>query len=173
VQSKSTRQSYLDQCAGFVTTVEDLLSKQNAIVETKKAQRDAKAAEVQKLVDAQRAYYKAVKEFQDACDLNEKLTREVERKKRRKAAGGGQQAVLPTTVEEHSNGIAAEEEAEVVETQASPLSVPSSMMAAPVAESAAVPAAIAFTAPPLPAANAGAGGGLVHEEVADWDPLSS
>lgn len=87
LKSKTARQGYLDQCAGIITTIEESLAKQNAVVDGKRAARDAKAAEVQRLVDAQRAYFKAVKEFQEECDRNDALVRALAR---RGATAGGE-----------------------------------------------------------------------------------
>jgi hypothetical protein len=48
--------------------------------------RDARAADVQRLVDLQRAYYKAVKDFQDECKQNEALAADAARRKQAAAA---------------------------------------------------------------------------------------
>lgn len=88
LKSKTARQGYLDQCAGIITTIEESLSKQNAVVDGKRAARDAKAAEVQRLVDAQRSYFKAVKEFQEECDRNDALVRAIARRGASAAAAG-------------------------------------------------------------------------------------
>jgi hypothetical protein len=55
-------------------------------VDAKRAVRDGKAGELQRLVDAQRAYYKAVKEFQEECDRNEALSAAVARREAETAA---------------------------------------------------------------------------------------
>jgi len=80
LQNKVQRQSYLDQCATFVKTIEDSLSKQSAALDAKRTIKDTHAAELQKLIDAQRAYFKAVKDFQDECDKNEALQKLAERR---------------------------------------------------------------------------------------------
>jgi len=86
LQNKAQRQSYLDQCQAFIGTIEESLAKQAAAVDAKRAVRDGKAGELQRLVDAQRAYYKAVKEFQEECDRNEALSAAVARREAETAA---------------------------------------------------------------------------------------
>jgi len=90
LQNKAQRQSYLDQCQAFIGTIEESLAKQAAAVDAKRAVRDGKAGELQRLVDAQRAYYKAVKEFQEECDRNEALSAAVARREAETAAAGGE-----------------------------------------------------------------------------------
>lgn len=56
-----------------MSSIDDTIAKHAVSVDAKKAVRDAKAAELQRLVEVQRAYFKAVKEFQEECDRNEAL----------------------------------------------------------------------------------------------------
>ena len=88
LKSRSQRQSYLDQCGTFTTMMEDSLAKQGAQLDAKRRMRDARAADVQRLVDLQRAYFKAVKDFQEECRKNELLTAEATRRRQVAAAAG-------------------------------------------------------------------------------------
>ncbi len=78
LQSKGQRQSYLDQVASIQASIDETLAKQVAAADAKKKQRDTRADDLQKLIDAQRAYYKGVKEFQEECQVNEALLRKVQ-----------------------------------------------------------------------------------------------
>ena len=44
----------------------------------RKVKHDAAGSKHQKLVEKQRAYFKALKDFQDACDKNEMLEEQIE-----------------------------------------------------------------------------------------------
>lgn len=80
LKSRSQRQQYLDQCQNFIRMMEDSLGKQNAVLDAKRKIRDGRAQEVQRLVDLQRAYFKAVKEFQDVIRKNDALSAEIARR---------------------------------------------------------------------------------------------
>lgn len=58
LQNKTQRQAYLDQCTSILSSIDDTLAKQTAALEAKKAVRDAKGTELQRLVEVQRAYFK-------------------------------------------------------------------------------------------------------------------
>jgi hypothetical protein len=88
--SRGQRQSYLDQCAAFTATMEESLAKQGAQLDARRRARDARAADVQRLVDLQRAYYKAVKDFQDECKQNEALAADAARRKQAAAAAAAE-----------------------------------------------------------------------------------
>lgn len=70
---KTHKAAYLEQCGQIQTSVEDTVSKQCGTLEAKKAVRDSKAAELQRLVEQERAYYKVVKELQEEFQRSEKL----------------------------------------------------------------------------------------------------
>ncbi len=74
LKNKSQRQAYLNQVDEFVKLIEDSLRKQRTALDARRSVKDAKAAELQRLVEVQRAYFKAVKEFQEECDRNESLS---------------------------------------------------------------------------------------------------
>jgi hypothetical protein len=73
LQSKAGKAAFLEQCAGIVTSVEDVLSKQVQAADAKKATRAARAAALQQLVEAQREYYRDVKSMQLLAERNEQL----------------------------------------------------------------------------------------------------
>jgi hypothetical protein len=74
LQSKAGKAAFLEQCAGIVASVEDGLAKQVQAADAKKAVRDARAADLQKLVDGQRDYYRAIKSMQELAERNEELS---------------------------------------------------------------------------------------------------
>ncbi len=73
MKNKTGRQAFLDQSAAVVASLEDTLAKQRGQADAKAALRDGKMSEVQKLVEAQRAYYRAVKELQDEAEKSERI----------------------------------------------------------------------------------------------------
>lgn len=73
MRSKAGRQAYVEQADTVIRGLQDTLTKQRQQADAKAAVRDGKAAEVQKLVEGQRAYYRAVKELQDEAERNEQL----------------------------------------------------------------------------------------------------
>ena len=77
VQSKAGRAALVEQCAGIVASVEDGLQRQIQAADGKKAVREAKAAELQRLVEGQREYFRAVKGMQALAERNELLTQMV------------------------------------------------------------------------------------------------
>jgi hypothetical protein len=75
VQSKGGRAAFLDQCAGIVASIEEVLAKQVQAADAKRGIRDARAADLQKLVEGQREYFRAVKSMQTLAERNEELLR--------------------------------------------------------------------------------------------------
>lgn len=72
-QTKAGKAALVEKCAGIVASVEDGLQRQVTASDAKKAVRAAKAAELQRLVDGQREYFRAVKSMQALAERNELL----------------------------------------------------------------------------------------------------
>jgi hypothetical protein len=66
-----------------MSSIDETLGKQCASLEAKKSVKDAKNSELQRLIEVQRSYYKAVKEFQEECDKNELLQNELAARQQR------------------------------------------------------------------------------------------
>jgi hypothetical protein len=73
MKSSSSRTEFANQFETIVHGVEESLSRQRTVLDQKDAQVDAVKSTHQRLVDDQRKYYKAVKDFQEECDKNEWL----------------------------------------------------------------------------------------------------
>jgi hypothetical protein len=73
------QKAYLDQMDTVVVGVEDALVKERARTAGKRATRDARAADLQRLVEAQRAYYRAVADMTAEATLNEQLQAQQQR----------------------------------------------------------------------------------------------
>ena len=72
-RSTQTKGEYLAQCELIVKGVEDSLSRQESSLKAKDDRVDVLKATHQSLVDQQRKYFKAVKDFQEECTKNEWL----------------------------------------------------------------------------------------------------
>ena len=71
-----------------VAGVEDALVKERARTDGKRAARDARAAELQKLVEAQRGYYRAVADMTAEATANEQLQQALQQRGAGAGAGG-------------------------------------------------------------------------------------
>jgi hypothetical protein len=82
MKAPKQQKAYLEQMDSVVVGVEDALQKQQATADARRAARDARAEDLQKLVDAQRAYQRAVAEMTAQAELNEQLQQRVAAKSR-------------------------------------------------------------------------------------------
>jgi len=71
---------YLDQMDSVISGVDDALKKQQQMCDSKKANRDSRAQDLQRLVEAQRRYLRAVAEMTLQAEENESLRQRVEAK---------------------------------------------------------------------------------------------
>jgi hypothetical protein len=76
--SKEARAEFLQKFAAIITNIESIKSQVSTQLDGEGATRDLLAAKHNKLLEKQRKYFKAVKDFQDCCQLNERLLDEVE-----------------------------------------------------------------------------------------------
>lgn len=74
MRSVQTKKEYLEQCTQIVQGVATTVVKQESILSKKTDQVDELKETHQALVDKQRNYFKAVKEFQEECTKNELLS---------------------------------------------------------------------------------------------------
>ena len=77
MKSAQTKKEYLTQCETIVGGVEATLSRQSGILDQKTQTVEDLKVTHQALVDKQRSYFKAVKEFQEECTKNELLTSKI------------------------------------------------------------------------------------------------
>lgn len=73
MKSTSSKSEFAKQFETIVRGVEESLTRQRTVLDQKDAQVDTLKSAHQRLVDDQRKYYKAVKDFQEECDKNEWL----------------------------------------------------------------------------------------------------
>ena len=71
MKSKATKEAFLGQLAGIIKSTEDSLARQKDKLGAKDARFEALSAAHQALVEEQRRYFKAVKDFQEECNRNE------------------------------------------------------------------------------------------------------
>lgn len=71
---------YLDQMDSVISGVDDALKKQQQMCDSKKANRDSRAQDLQRLVEAQRRYLRAVAEMTLQAEENESLRQRVDAK---------------------------------------------------------------------------------------------
>mmetsp|Transcript_107130 Transcript_107130/g.311079 ORF Transcript_107130/g.311079 Transcript_107130/m.311079 type:complete len:231 (+) Transcript_107130:83-775(+) len=71
MQSKATKEQFLQQFESIIKGVQDSLQRQNTTLEGKAVRLESLAVNHQNLVDEQRRYFKAVKDFQEECNKNE------------------------------------------------------------------------------------------------------
>jgi uncharacterized FlgJ-related protein len=71
MKTKATKEQFLNQLSGIISSTEGSLVKQRATLAAKDARLEALTAAHQALVDEQRRYFKAVKDFQEECNKNE------------------------------------------------------------------------------------------------------
>tara|TARA_B110000971_G_scaffold198283_1_gene214778 strand:+ start:158 stop:361 length:204 start_codon:yes stop_codon:yes gene_type:complete len=62
----------------IIKSVEESLAKQNTTLEKKRGEASKREGEYMTVVEEQRRYFKAVKDFQDECNKNEMLSERVE-----------------------------------------------------------------------------------------------
>ena len=78
MKSKAGKEQFLKQlqdiCAGLEGNVAQASVKRDAATEL----RDQKQEQLTQLLERQRRYFKCVKDFQDACDVNEKLSERIQ-----------------------------------------------------------------------------------------------
>lgn len=85
MRSKSSRDGFLEQLRAIVQGLRGTLAQQQGSLAERRAALLEAQEGLQRLVDRQRKYFKAVKEFQDECDRNEALAAQLEAKGRRRA----------------------------------------------------------------------------------------
>ena len=73
MKTKAGKEAFLSQLEGIIGGVQTTKTSQETVLGKIKAKHSAAAKAHEKLVEKQRAYFKAVKDFQDACDKNELL----------------------------------------------------------------------------------------------------
>lgn len=84
MKTKATKDQFLAQLAGIIASTEGSLVKQRATLSAKDAKLEALTVAHQSLVDEQRRYFKAVKDFQEECNKNELYSTRLE-----EMGGGG------------------------------------------------------------------------------------
>ena len=78
MKSSQTKTEFLHQVENIVKSVDEKLSRQEALVSSREKKADELKTIHQQLVDEQRRYFKAVKDFQDECNKNEWLTQKLD-----------------------------------------------------------------------------------------------
>jgi len=78
MRSKSSKDQFLTQFKGIIQGVEESLVRQRSIFDAKTLRLDTLVSTHQSLVDEQRRYFKAVKDFQEECNKNEIYTMKLE-----------------------------------------------------------------------------------------------
>ena len=78
MKNKRTQADFLEQMENLIGGIERTKESQENMLDTVKAKFEDNSKKHQKLVEKQRAYFKAVKDFQVACDKNEKLEEQLE-----------------------------------------------------------------------------------------------
>ena len=78
MKSSQTKTEFLHQVENIVKSVDEKLTRQESLVVAREKKADELKATHQQLVDEQRRYFKAVKDFQDECNKNEWLTQKLE-----------------------------------------------------------------------------------------------
>jgi len=78
MRTKASQEEFLLQFETIIKSVEDSLVKQNKTLDSKRSETMQKENEYMNIVDEQRKYFKAVKDFQDECQKNEMLSTKLE-----------------------------------------------------------------------------------------------
>ncbi len=78
MKSKASQDEFLQQFEAIIKGVQDSLKKQQNLKKKKSEEVTNKEAEYMNVVDEQRRYFKAVKDFQDECQRNEVLVTKAE-----------------------------------------------------------------------------------------------
>mmetsp|Transcript_52863 Transcript_52863/g.67798 ORF Transcript_52863/g.67798 Transcript_52863/m.67798 type:complete len:681 (-) Transcript_52863:262-2304(-) len=71
MKTKPTKEQFLTQLTGIIKSTDDSLNKQKIILKNKDNKLEVLTSQYQSLVDEQRRYFKAVKDFQEECNKNE------------------------------------------------------------------------------------------------------
>jgi len=78
MRTKSNQKDFLEQMESLIGGIERTKESQEKMLGTVKGKFESNSKKHQKLVEKQRAYFKAVKDFQVACDKNEMLEEQLE-----------------------------------------------------------------------------------------------
>ena len=78
MRTKSNQKDFLEQMESLIGGIERTKESQEKMLGTVKGKFESNSKKHQKLVEKQRAYFKAVKDFQVACDKNELLEEQLE-----------------------------------------------------------------------------------------------
>ena len=78
MRSKQGKADFLQQLESIIKGILGTKASQEKVYGNIKVKHDAAGSKHQKLVEKQRAYFKALKDFQDACDKNEMLEEQIE-----------------------------------------------------------------------------------------------
>ena len=78
MKTKSSQQDFLQQMETLISGIERTKESQEKMLSNVRSKFDENSKQHQKLVEKQRAYFKAVKDFQVACDKNEMLEEQLE-----------------------------------------------------------------------------------------------
>lgn len=89
MRSKKTQGIFLDQCRQILSTVRASLEQQEQQLQGREMARDAQQAAYQSLLEDEREYFRAVKEFQAECDKNDALNDQLEHLGVATAGAGG------------------------------------------------------------------------------------
>jgi hypothetical protein len=73
MKSKSSRAAFVEKCDGIVAGMRQTVAGQKSKLGEKTAGIESLQAQLQTLVDDQRRYFRAVRKFQEECDVNERL----------------------------------------------------------------------------------------------------
>jgi len=71
MKTKASKEQFLEQFAGIIKGVEDSVAAKKATLKDKEERLAGITSMYQTLVDEQRRYFKAVKDFQEECNRNE------------------------------------------------------------------------------------------------------
>jgi len=78
MKSKDGKVEFLNQVSSITRSVGESANQQESLLKAKTTEADQLKIQYQELVDEQRAYYAAVKDFQAECDKNDWLTQKLE-----------------------------------------------------------------------------------------------
>eukprot|EP00479_Gromia_sphaerica_P006336 TRINITY_DN175_c0_g1_i4.p1 TRINITY_DN175_c0_g1~~TRINITY_DN175_c0_g1_i4.p1 ORF type:complete len:108 (+),score=20.43 TRINITY_DN175_c0_g1_i4:91-414(+) len=86
MKTPSSRKQFLTSFKAIVDGVSQSSEKVSEKLEASKAKLDQHNDKMQKLIEKQRKYYKAVKDFQEECNRNEQLEDRIDRLRRKYAS---------------------------------------------------------------------------------------
>jgi len=78
MKSKAGREQFITQMEGIIKGLDQNVEQSKSKRDAANEEREAKQEELQTLLQRQRKYFRTVKEFQEACELNEKLSKKLE-----------------------------------------------------------------------------------------------